>query len=247
VAYRGYFDLNRARGAAALAQQSGMDSWVGGVEAYSTLGWFDDPILSSMLQRDDQQLAAVIFHELAHQRLYLADDTAFNESYASFVEQQGLSQWLASRDELPVDPQLTCRRRQFTALVLDTREKLQALYASDVPVAAMREAKQAEFARMRIAYRQLRDTRWQGDGRFDPWVEGPLDNAKLLPFGLYDQWVPAFARLFEQSGQNWPAFYTKVQQLANQLPEDRQQQLQNLLAESTANGATELACDVGRG
>ena len=245
VAYRGYFDLNRARGAAALQQLAGMDSWVGGVEAYSTLGWFDDPLLSSMLQRDDQQLAGVVFHELAHQQLYVSDDTAFNESYASFVEQQGLQQWLATRGEPPTDPSQRCRRQQFTALVLDTRTRLEALYASDLPPAAMRQAKQAEFERMRNAYRQLRESRGQVDDRYERWMAGPLNNAKLLPFGLYDQWVPAFAQLFEQAGQHWPAFYAHVELLAQQPLSQRQQTLKELLALGLARGAAELGCDLG--
>ena len=246
VAYRGYFDMNQARGAAALARLAGMDSWVGGVEAYSTLGWFDDPLLSSMLQRDDQQLAAVIFHELAHQQLYLADDTAFNESFASFVEQQGLREWLASRGETLTDPQQGCRRQQFTALVMDTRARLETLYASNQPASRMREAKLAEFERMRSEYWQLRDSSWQDAGRYDQWMDGPLNNAKLLPFGLYDHWVPAFARLFGQAGESWPAFYAKVQQLANLGPEERQRRLQNLQVGTTLHVASDLVCVDGR-
>ena len=79
----------------ALLRQQGLDTYIGGVEAYSTLGWFDDPILSSMLRWDDDQVAATIFHELAHQQLYLPGDTAFNESYATFVEREGLRRDLA--------------------------------------------------------------------------------------------------------------------------------------------------------
>ena len=247
VAYRGYFDLNQARGAAALAQQEGMDSWLGGVEAYSTLGWFNDPLLSSMLKRDDQQLAAVIFHELAHQQLYLVDDTAFNESFASFVEQQGLQQWLASRGEAPLSPQQRCQRQQFTTLVLDTRERLQMLYARDLTEARLRRDKQTEFARMRSDYRRLRDNRWGGDGRYDLWVEGPMSNAKLLPFGLYDQWVPAFARLFEQSGQSWPRFYLQVEQLARRAPAERLLRLQKLREQFNPNSPAELRCETGLG
>lgn len=247
VAYRGYFDQNAARGAAAIAEQEGMDTWIGAVEAYSTLGWFDDPLLSSMLQRDDQQLAAVIFHELAHQQFYLAGDTAFNESFASFVEQQGLSQWLASRGEAPLDPQQRCQRQQFTALVLDSRVRLQALYASDLSAERMRLAKQAEFTRMRSDYRQLRDKRWGGDGRYDRWMAGPLSNAKLLPFGLYDQWVPAFAQLFEQSGQSWPVFYLQVDQLAGLAADERQRRLQILREQTNPNSTSELRCKAERG
>ena len=97
VAYRGFYSQGRARGAAALLNQQGLDTYLGGVEAYSTLGWFDDPILNTMLRWSDERLVAVIFHELAHQQLYVADDTAFNESFASFVEHEGLRQWRAAR------------------------------------------------------------------------------------------------------------------------------------------------------
>ena len=246
VAYRGYYDQGRARGAAALAQETGMDSWVGAVEAYSTLGWFDDPILSSMLRRDDQQLAAVIFHELAHQQLYVGDDTAFNESFASFVEQEGLRQWLASRGEAPREPQLACRHRQFVALVMQTRERLDALYARRMPTAAMRQAKQAEFARLQADYRQLRDGPWQGKGYYDSWMAGPMNNAKLLPFGLYDQWVPAFAVLFAQSGQQWPAFYSRVAVLAELPAAARQARLQDLLAAGAGRVETDCSVEANR-
>ncbi|MBF7728841.1 aminopeptidase [Pseudomonas sp. N040] len=246
VAYRGYYEQSRARGAAAVQQLAGKDVWIGGVEAYSTLGWFDDPLLSSMLLRDDQHVAAVIFHELAHQQLYVGDDSAFNESFASFVEQEGLRQWLASRGEAPGNPWQACRRQQLTTLVLDTRARLERVYASGQPAARMRLAKQAEFERLRAEYRQLRDTRWQGDGRYDAWIDGPLNNAKLLPFGLYEQWVPAFAELFERSGRRWPAFYTAVERLAEQPPAARQQRLHELLAAHRSNRAAGLNCATGR-
>ena len=129
VAYRGFYQQGRARGAAALLQGEGLDTYVAGIEAYSTLGWFDDPILNTMLRWDDERLAAVIFHELAHQQLYVADDTAFNESFASFVEQEGLRQWRAARGLAPGDAHAERMRRQFTQLILASRERLQALYA----------------------------------------------------------------------------------------------------------------------
>lgn len=239
VAYRGYYDLDRARGAAAGEQLAGRETWIGGVEAYSTLGWFDDPLLSSMLQRNDQQLAAVIFHELAHQQLYVTDDTAFNESFASFVEQEGLRQWLVSRSEVLLEPSRACRRQQFVALVLATRERLAVLYGSDQPPAAMRQAKQAEFERLREAYRQMNHP---ADRRIDAWLAGPMNNAKLLPFGLYDQWLPAFAELFAQSGQRWPLFYEQVQQLADLPPTERHARLQALHSGSGESGAAESAC-----
>lgn len=213
VAYRGYYQQGRARGAAALLQAEGFDTYVAGVEAYSTLGWFADPILNTMLRWDDQRLAAVIFHELAHQQLYVPDDTAFNESFASFVEHQGLRQWRTARGLAVDDVQEARMRRQFTALILASRERLQALYDGPLDDAGKRVAKAAEFTRLRAEYRALRDTQWGGDGRYDAWINAPLNNARLLPFGLYDQWVPAFTALFEQAGGDWAAFYRRATEL----------------------------------
>lgn len=227
VAYRGYFDQGRARGAAALLAEQGLDTWVAGVEAYSTLGWFDDPLLSSMLRRDDARLVAVIIHELAHQRLYLPGDTAFNESYASFVEQEGLRQWYAARSETPPTAD-DAHRRAFIEQVLASRTRLEALYASDMPPEQMRKEKTAEFERLRRDYRSLRDRHWPGDFRYDAWLAAPLNNARLLPFGLYDQWVPAFARLFEEQQRDWQRFHRAVESLAEQPRASRQQELERL-------------------
>ncbi|HWV10747.1 MAG TPA: aminopeptidase, partial [Pseudomonas sp.] len=213
VAYRGFYRQGDARGAAALLKQEGLDTYLGGVEAYSTLGWFDDPILNTMLRWSDERLIAVIFHELAHQQFYVADDTAFNESFATFVEQEGLRQWHAAQGT-PVENNEGLRQReQFVALVLASRERLQQLYASDLAAEAMRAGKQAEFERLRREYRALREREWGGVGRYDGWIETPLNNAKLLPFGLYDQWVPAFATLFAEVEGDWPAFYRRVAEL----------------------------------
>ncbi|WP_137817602.1 aminopeptidase [Pseudomonas sp. 2FG] len=228
VAYRGFYEQNRARGAAALLQQQGLDTYVAGVEAYSTLGWFDDPLLNTMLRWDDQRLAAVIFHELAHQQFYLPGDTAFNESYASFVEAEGLRQWRAARG-LPVPADNRERQReQFTALVLASRARLETLYASGQSEAALRHGKAVEFERLRAEYRQLRAREWAGMGRYDAWIDSPLNNAKLLPFGLYDQWVPAFAQLFRQVNGDWPAFYAEVKGLGELPCAMREQALKRL-------------------
>ena len=228
VAYRGFYEQNRARGAAALLKAQGLDTYLGGVEAYSTLGWFDDPILNTMLRWSDERLVAVIFHELAHQQYYLAGDTAFNESYATFVEQEGLRQWRAARGlpapkELGIEP-----REQFTELVLASRARLEALYASGLDAEAMRAGKQAEFERLRSEYRQLRVSQWNGVGYYDGWINGPLNNAKLLPLGLYDQWVAAFARLFAEVNGDWPTFYRRVAELGALSQTQRLIQLQAL-------------------
>ncbi|VXB52645.1 Predicted aminopeptidase [Pseudomonas sp. 8BK] len=228
VAYRGFYNQSRARGSAALLKQQGLDTYLGGVEAYSTLGWFDDPILNTMLRWSDERLVAVIFHELAHQQLYVADDTAFNESFASFVEREGLRQWRIKQGLLPNDPQGEQQREQFIALVLASRTRLQQLYASDLSPTQMRSRKQAEISRLRAEYHALSTREWGGKGRYDDWINAPINNAKLLPFGLYDQWVPAFAALFEQVERDWPRFYQRVAALGKLSERERHQALADL-------------------
>ncbi len=230
VAYRGYYSQSGARGEAALLAQQGLDVSIGGVEAYSTLGWFNDPILSSMLGWGDERLATLIFHELAHQRVYVKDDTSFNESFASFVEQEGTRQWRSARGLAPAGDAQGRQREQFIALVLDSRARLERLYASPLSAEAMRQGKAAEFERLRREYRHLREHQWAGSKRYDAWVNAPLNNARLLPFGLYDQWVPAFAALFQQAQGDWPAFYRAVQTLGALPAHARQQRLEGLLA-----------------
>ncbi|AXP06325.1 aminopeptidase [Pseudomonas fluorescens] len=230
VAYRGYYSQDAARGEAALQRLQGMDVSIGGVEAYSTLGWFNDPILSSMMHWGDERLATLIFHELAHQRFYVKDDTEFNESFATFVEQEGSRQWRASRGLAPDNGKRVRQRDQFIQLILDTRQRLEKLYTQPLPAEQMRQRKAEEFERLRADYQQLRDSQWAGDKRYDAWVYAPLNNARLLPFGLYDQWVPAFAALFRREGGDWVAFYAAVEKLGK-LPIDERRAALKALAE----------------
>ena len=229
VAYRGWFGEAAAEADAQRMRRRGDDVWVGGVPAYSTLGWFADPILSSMLRWDDDELAGTIFHELAHQLIYVRGDTAFNESFASFVQAEGLREWRASR-HLPADNgRAHAMADGFTRLVLDLRDRLKTLYASGVDAEAMEAGKQREIAAFRARYAAWRDAHWPHDHRYDAWVEKPINNARLLPFGLYDQWVPEFAALFRQSGGQWPAFYARVQMLAREPKAGRDAALRGLL------------------
>jgi predicted aminopeptidase len=231
VAYRGFYSQSAARGEAALQRLRGMDVSIGGVEAYSTLGWFNDPILSSMMHWGDERLATLIFHELAHQRFYVQDDTEFNESFATFVEQEGTRQWRASRGLAPDNGKQILQRDQFIQLILDTRQRLEKLYAQPLPAAQMRQQKAQSFERLRAEYAQMRDNQWAGDKRYDAWVYAPLNNARLLPFGLYDQWVPAFAALFRQASGDWVAFYAAVEKLGK-LPVDERKAALKVLAGS---------------
>ncbi|HWU75994.1 MAG TPA: aminopeptidase [Rhodanobacter sp.] len=244
VAYRGWFSEAAARADAARLRAQGDDVWIGGVPAYSTLGWFADPILSSMLRWDDDELAGTIFHELAHQLIYAKGDTAFNESFATFVQREGLREWRATRGLPAADDRGQAMDDGFTRLVLDLRERLKALYASGADEAAMAVGKRRQIAAFRARYAQWRDCRWPDDHRYDAWVAKPINNARLLPFGLYDQWTPAFAVLFRRAGQAWPAFYAEVRKLARASPASRKATLQALLP---PGGETNAEAVTGKG
>lgn len=232
LAYRGYYEEARARDAADRLAGEGYDTHVSGVPAYSTLGWFDDPLLWSMLYWDNAQLIETVFHELAHERLFVEGDTAFNESFATFVGREGLRQWRVSRGMPPVgDDTLRCRRDTFVALVTDTRETLEAVYAQDLPDAVKRAGKQAAIDDLRARYRKLRETRWSDFDAFDAWFEAPINNAKLLPVGLYHRWVPAFAALYAEVEREWAVFHKRVEALSGLAPEVRQQRLAALAKE----------------
>lgn len=231
VAYLGFFDHARAERSAERLAGQGNDTAVEGVAAYSTLGWFADPILSSMLRWSDDELDGVIFHELAHQKLYVKDDTAFNESYASFVQEEGLSQWRASRGLPAAGAHVEAHEKAFTQLVLDLRDRLRALYAQPSSAEAMRAAKRVEIEAFRERYKTLRDGAWSGDRRYDRWVDAPINNARLVPFGLYDRWVDAFSRIFSNADAQWPAFYAEVSRLAALPRAERERRLAALAAD----------------
>ena len=237
VAYRGWFAQADALADAARLRARGDEVWIGGVPAYSTLGWFADPILSSMLRWDDDELDGTIFHELAHQLIYVKGDTAFNESFASFVQDEGLREWRQSRGLPPPDEHRQAIDDGFARQVLDLRARLKTLYASGLDAAAMATAKQREIAAFRVRYAAWRDQHWPHDHRYDAWVAAPINNARLLPFGLYDRWKPAFGALFERAGRSWPVFYVRVRALAREPAAQREKKLQALLAQNHASSA----------
>ncbi len=228
LAYRGYFDRAHAEAEAARLQAQGLETWIGGSAAYSTLGWFADPILNTMLRWDDDELAGTIFHELAHQRLFVGGDTEFNESFATFVQREGLREWRAVQGLPTADSADEARADEFDRLVLDARERLRALYASPLTAEAMRERKREEIETLRADYAQLRDRQWQGRGLYDDWINSEINNAKLVPFGLYHRWVSAFAELFAQQQGAWPAFYDAAAKIAHLDAEARVQALSRL-------------------
>ncbi|KAF1008841.1 MAG: hypothetical protein GAK28_00473 [Luteibacter sp.] len=228
VAYRGYFRKDLADREAARERSLGHDVSIGEVPAYSTLGWFADPVLSSMLRWDDDTLAGTIFHELAHQKIYVKNDSAFNESYATFVEHEGVREWRASKGLPAPNDKGDALERDFTTQVLALRDRLKAIYAGQGDDAAKRVAKAEEFEDFRGRYLTWRDGPAGGDRRYDRWMSRPLNNARLLPFGLYDGWTASFATLFAESGRQWPVFFAAVRRLADMAPEPRNRELERL-------------------
>jgi predicted aminopeptidase len=216
VAYRGYFVEARARRFAAGLHAQGLDVVVGGVAAYSTLGHFDDPILSTMVNWDDVELAAIIFHELTHQLLYVRNDAAFNEALATTVEEEGVRRWLSSlgrEQDLAEHLREQERYLQVIALLSETRQQLHGLYASGLPPPLMRERKREAFEVLRESYAALR-VQWGGHAPFDAWFAQDINNAHLASIATYFACVPGFERELKAAGGNLPAFYRRVRELA---------------------------------
>lgn len=217
VSYRGYFAHSDAESFAAELRRSGHDVHVAGVAAYSTLGWFDDPLLSTFMHYPRTELARLIFHELAHQRLYVAGDSEFNESFAMTVETAGVRRWLASHGNLEQNSAFEAaqrRRDDFAGLVLKYRDALGRAYESNDGVPAKREAKTRILAELQAEYRRLRDGAWGGYAGYDRWFGQDINNAVLASIGLYHQRVPAFEALLAAEGGDLPRFYARVGELA---------------------------------
>jgi len=239
VAYRGYFDQEEAQGFAGELASQGYDVYVGGVAAYSTLGRFDDPVLSSMMRWGDTRLAAVIFHELAHQMLYVEGDTGFNESFASLVEQEAVSRWLrdAGREDALADYLLGVERAgQFAALVIGAREALAQVYAAEMGPVQMRGRKQAVLQGLREDYQALRSS-WGGWPGYDGWFAGDLNNAHLVSVAAYQVWVPAFRNLLARHDGDLARFYQSARELAEQPVAQRTQTLKGLAGDGASRSA----------
>jgi predicted aminopeptidase len=224
VPYRGYFSKKSATEIALELRRQGLDVHVTGITAYSTLGWSSDPLLSTMLTEDNTFLAGLVFHELAHQRVYIHDDSGFNEGFAVTVETTGVRKWLrAAGDTVGVRRYEADRKRraEFLALVARTRDELKQVYQSSGTLEGKQTAKRAAIERLRTRYRQLRDGHWRGYDAFDTWVDAPINNAKLAVISVYGEQVTAFLRLFELCSGDYPRFYASVQQLGTLDKADR--------------------------
>jgi len=234
VGYRGYFSEADAKAEGEALRKRGYDVFIGGVPAYSTLGWFDDPVLSTFIQYPDSELANLIFHELAHQLLYVKGDTRFNESFAVTVAQVGVERWLAQNGnerERATYTRMEAMRRGFVALILKYQAILGEYYQRDIPAAQKRLGKARRFAEMDAEYRQLKAS-WGGFAGYDRWFSGKPDNAMLASVALYTELVPAFRALLASEGGDLPRFYAAVKALAKLPKEERDANLTAILQSS---------------
>jgi len=216
VDYRGYFAEARARGYAAKLRGRGLDVTVGGVAAYSTLGHFNDPVLNTMMDWNDVELAAIIFHELTHQLVYVPNDSSFNEALATTVEEEGVRRWLRAQGR---DADLQARLVQqqhylkVIGLLSATRAELRAVYAVGHPAQTMRDQKRAAFDSLRAAFAQLKAD-WGGHAPFEAWFTEDLNNAHLASIATYFDCVPGFERELAAAGGDLGVFYERARALA---------------------------------
>lgn len=235
VSYRGYFERGEAESFARRLRHRGYDVFVGPVPAYSTLGWFDDPLLNTMIHWPEPELAGLLFHELAHQKLYVKGDSAFNESFATLVERVGVRRWMLANAKQPAYRAYQRRRAyeaQFIKLVLNIRARLAALYRSDASTDEKHLRKRELFVHMRSRYETLRRS-WDGYGDFDGWMAQELNNAQIASVATYHRYVPAFERLLARHGGDLQSFYRAAASLAALPAAKRTAQLHALAPETT--------------
>jgi len=222
VNYRGYYDKAAAQAYARQLRAQGNDVEIGGVSAYSTLGWFSDPLISTFINYPDAELARLIFHELAHQVVYVAGDSQFNESFASAVEQAGVEAWLERFGNAQMSDayeRYKGRKSDFLALLLRYRGELERTYKSIAPDETKRAAKARLFLALQDDYQVLK-ANWGGYAGYDRFFAEPLSNAHLASIATYNDLVPAFRNLLRRE-KTWQGFYAAVNKLARLDKEDR--------------------------
>jgi predicted aminopeptidase len=227
VAYRGYYSEEGARRYAQDRVAEGYDVYMGGVPAYSTLGYFDDPVLSTFIRYPDAELARLLFHELAHQVVYVKNDTMFNESFAVSVEEEGVRRWLEARgtpEQRAVYETFTERRRQVFALVLKYRNRLDAFYHGAGSAQEKRAGKARLFDEMLDEYRALKQA-WGGYAGYDRLFAQRPNNAMLASIAAYTELVPAFRSMLAAEGGDMERFYAAVKKLAALPPDERRARL----------------------
>jgi len=221
--YRGYYQEESAQRYADGLREQGYDVVVGGVSAYSTLGWFADPLTSALLRRNGANLAELIFHELAHQEVFIKNDSRFNEAFASVVGEQGVFLWLEQTQQLEA---LAAYERQhevyadFLALVKGTRQRLLDNYQSALSDEQKLIQKAAIFSDMKERYEILKSEKWDGKAWYEGWFSRPLNNARFVSIATYRDLVPAFETLFERCGRDFKRFYARVERIGKTQDKD---------------------------
>ncbi len=247
--YRGYFKEARARTVAARIEERGLEVYVAGVPAYSTLGWFDDPLLSTFISWPEPDLANLLFHELAHAEVWVPGDTAFNESFASFVGDEGARQWFVEQDRLETWDAWQDRRagwHAFRDFSLEAKNTLEAIYR-EVPQSELAAEKAAALASYQACYTEQREM--LGGGRYDTLMAQSFNNAFLVSIGTYADWLPAFTALFGNVGSDWTRFFEAVSELAGMDGDARLQALEELSGEqgigheADDEGAEQVYCE----
>lgn len=232
VSYKGYFAEEDANAYAAELRAQNLDVNIGGATAYSTLGWFDDPVLDTMLNGGDLRYVSTLFHELAHQVLYIKDDSSFNEAFATFVEQEGLRIWLNDRgepDRIAWYNDSLKRSADFSELLKTTRSQLLAAYKEDISDEQKRQRKRAVLDDMQGNYQKLKVS-WDGYSGYDGWFSREVNNARLLSVSTYRKLVPAFAAIYLDVDKQLPAFYEKAKEIAALPADQRREKMDAYLA-----------------
>lgn len=230
VTYHGYFDEATAQAVAKGYSSRGFDVDVYGVQAYSTLNWFDDPVLNTFLGNDDLRLASLLFHEMAHQVIYVKNDTAFNESFAKTVEMEGVRRWLQATGSGALWQEFLQREEKsakFHNLLTQTRTDLGKLYASSLDDNEKRLAKENLLKKAFDDYETLKEN-LNGYKGFDAWMQRGLNNARLSSVATYNDLVPAFQVLLQQAGNDLQTFYLEVKNFAALSDEERLAKLKSL-------------------
>jgi len=228
VSYRGYFKKDTALTHAEKIRKQGNDVYVAGIAAYSTLGWFDDPVLNTMINWRRRALAGLIFHELSHQLIYIKNDTAFNEAFSSAVERIGTIQWILDNKPSEIQHYLNYLNAQndFRNLLISTRDTLNKLYISNKSDVNKRKAKIKIFENMKKEYQQLK-TRWPDNIQFDHWFNKTINNARFTSSMTYLNAIPAFYTLFLEANANWGKFYQSVIDMQNLTVSKRKEIIQS--------------------
>ena len=216
VDYRGYYSREAAQNFADSLSRQNLDVRVTGVPAYSTLGWFNDPVLSTFIEYPEAELARLIFHELAHQVAYAPGDSQFNESFATAVEEIGVMRWLEARGDDAMRAQYIAyqeRKEEFLALLSAYAHQLEENFNRPASDAEKRQRKAEIFADLQQRYAQIKETKWGGYAGYDRWFGERMTNAHLALISTYHDLAPAFRGMLTKE-RHLPTFYQSVRKLA---------------------------------